>query len=317
MLHPGEWCPVLISSRSCCCLLTILIRFSKQWHSVDSSVQTVAELNNLLGELEGMMHSHKSDAANRKVYSDYKNSSNPYIDVVVISHEFSDHCHRDTLLELDPKTPIFASRRAAKLIKSWNHFHHVYETPSFSVEESDWRKTSLQPLPNWLGISRIETQSDALYYHSAILIAFNSSSPALTGPSRLSSSTEAIIYAPHGIYAPDLRHLPSAVPPVRTLALLHGLHDIKISVKQLNLGAHNGLQAQRICEARYWVSTHDEIKKGAGLITPFLYRKVLTLREAIEEERSKTGEIQDESSLADVREVTFAELKNGESLLLM
>ena len=32
-----------------------------------------------------------------------------FIDAVAISHEFTDHCHRQTLEELDPSTPIFAN----------------------------------------------------------------------------------------------------------------------------------------------------------------------------------------------------------------
>jgi hypothetical protein len=137
------------------------------------------------------------------------------------------------------------------------------------------------------------------------------------GPSEVLQAAEAVIYTPHGIQAKDLSHLPSATPAIKTLALLHGLHDIRISVKQLNLGAHNGLQAQRMCQAKYWVSTHDEIKKGFGLITPFLYRTILTLREAIEAERRARGMISDESELSDTRDVAFVELSNGESLLLV
>jgi hypothetical protein len=40
--------------------------------------------------------------------------------------------------------------------------------------------------------------------------------------------------------------------------------------KQLNLGAHNALKAQRMMNAKYWVETHDEIKIGGGLIALFL-----------------------------------------------
>ena len=160
------------------------------------------------------------------------------------------------------------------------------------------------------------TQSDALYYHSAILVTFDLYSIDVKRCLEVYNAAEAIIYTPHGIHAKDLSHLPLANPALKTLALLHGLHDIKISLKQLNLGAHNGLQAQRMCQAKYWVSTHDEIKKGSGLITPFLYRRVLTLQEAIEEEKRAKGRIPDESELSDVKEVAFVELRNGESLLL-
>lgn len=275
----------------------------------------MAELNTLLGEIEKMAQVGASGGNNHD-YPD-QDSKRSYIDAVIISHEFTDHCNKQTLLELDSDTPVFATKSAADLIRSWAHFRLVQETPPFSSTCTDWRKTSLYPLPKWLGISRMVTRSDALYYHSAILVTFDLGPIDVKDSLEGLNAAEAIIYTPHGIHAKDLSHLPSARPAVKTLALLHGLHDIKISVKQLNLGAHNGLQAQRMCQARYWVSTHDEIKTACGLIAPFLYRTVLTLQEAIEGERRVTGRILDESELSDVKEVAFVELSNGESLLLV
>ena len=161
------------------------------------------------------------------------------------------------------------------------------------------------------------TKSDALYFHSAIMIAFTVKKADRANSVYEKDTAEAIIYSPHGIVAEDLRHLPKAMPPIKTLALLHGLHDIGISfTKQLNLGAYNGLKAQRMCEARYWVGTHDEIKKGGGLLAPFLRRKVLTIKEAVEKEEEEKGHISNSSELADMKGVRFAELISGESLLL-
>ena len=291
--------------------------FSQQWHTVASSVQTMADLSELLREVEAMAQLGTSTSGERVHAHLDHDSRRSYIDAVVISHEFTDHCNQHTLLELDSETPIFATKSAANLIRSWNHFKLVQDTPPFSATHSDWRSTSLNPLPKWLGISSIVTRSDALYYHSAILVTFNLYSIDAREPPELLQAVEAVIYTPHGIQARDLSHLPSATPAIKTLALLHGLHDIRITVKQLNLGAHNGLQAQRMCQAKYWVSTHDEIKKGSGLITPFLYRTVLTLREAIEGDRRAKGMVSDESGLSDVRDVAFVELSNGESLLLV
>lgn len=276
----------------------------------------MVELNGYLKEIEEISQLDRSASRNIKRTRLDQNRHTRYIDAVVVSHEFTDHCNKDTLLELDPETPVFATKTAAELIRSWNHFTLIQETPPSSAEDSDWRKTSLSPLPNWIGISRIVTESDALYYHSAILVIFDLASSSSAGPSAVFPPAEAITYTPHGIHAHDLSYLPCAVPPIRTLALLHGLHDIRISVKHLNLGAHNGLQAQRICRAKYWVSTHDEIKKGSGFITPFLHRKVLTLQEAIDEAKKAEGEIPDESERATVNDAIFAELKSGESLLL-
>ena len=279
--------------------------FSSQWHVVDSSIQSIAELNSLLRDVENLPRTYdeKNDVAHAQ--------RSEMIDVAAISHEFTDHCNKRTLLELDPLTPIFAPKVAADLIRSWKHFARVLETPAFSRQKSDWRKTSLDPLPGWIGIARSAPESDSLYYHSAILITFN-----LQGVGSMDDTAEAVIYTPHGIRAEDVQHLPGSNPPVQTLVLIHGMHDIKLTSKQLNLGAHNGLRVQRICHSKYWVSTHDEVKKARGLIAPFLYRKALTLQEALKQERAKTGHILDRSQLVDAREVVFRDLKNGESMLL-
>ena len=290
--------------------------FSTQWHSIRSSVQDMAELEARLKDIEEIAQSIPLQSANAKRGNSDQYSRQSFIDAVVISHEFTDHCNKHTLLELDPDTPIFATKLAFDLIRSWNYFSQVQEMPTFSAESLDWRRTSLQPLPRWLGISRIVTVSDALYYHSAILLTFNLDHKMIDVPSEEFRPAEAVIYSPHGIQAQELSHLSCAIPAVNTLALLHGLHDIKISLKQLNLGAHNGLKAQKICKAKYWVSTHDEIKKETGFITAFLHRKALTLQEALNEEMTTKGKVDDESELAKMREVTFADLASGESLLL-
>lgn len=281
---------------------------------MDSSVRTVVELSQRLEEIENLIC--------RGASSDYQrnrpkqNSHTSYIDAVVISHEFTDHCNKETLLELDAQTPIFATKRAVDLIRSWNYFEHIQEIPSFSRKCPDWRKTSLHRLPDWLGISQMVSQSDALDYHSAILLTFDLYSSRASVATDPAFEAEAMIYTPHGIQANDLNPLSNAFPPIKTLVLLHGLDDIRISTQRLNLGAHNGLRAQRICQSKYWVSTHDEIKRATGLITPWLYRNVLTLQEALDEERRAKGEIANGSDLADVREVTFKDLTSGESLLL-
>jgi hypothetical protein len=221
--------------------------------------------------------------------------------------------HQATLLEINPSVPVFATDQAADLIRSWNHFDIVHTTPAFSANDPDWRKTSIGPLPDWIGISRVVTEGNALYYHSALLVTFDLK-PLTKNVDRIA---EAIIYSPHGIVADDLRHLEIAQPPVQTLALLHGLHDVGIKwTKQLNLGAHNGLRAQRICKAKYWIGTHDEIKQPGGILAPFLTRSIISIQEALEKEKNGQAMTSDSSMLADMEKVNFKDLKSGDSLLL-
>ncbi|KAG8533837.1 uncharacterized protein KY384_001578 [Bacidia gigantensis] len=281
--------------------------FSSQWHAIDSSVQTIAELNRLL---------RQNEASLKNIDIECQERAN-HVDVVVVSHEFTDHCHKATLLELDRSTPVFATSKAAVLIRSWKHFKHVYEPPPFSKKMSDWRASSLHSLPHWLSISRIVNESDALYYHSAILVSFELGTRKVDSPQESCGRAEGMIYTPHGIHAQELSCLRDADPPLNILGLMHGLHDVRLSKRQLNLGGHNGLQAQRICQAKYWVSTHDEVKKARGLIAPILSRKVLTLKEVLDEEKRKQGGGSlANSNLADFEDVEVAELKSGECLVL-
>ncbi|OHE92506.1 hypothetical protein CORC01_12224 [Colletotrichum orchidophilum] len=257
--------------------------FSTQWHVVEPSVKTMDQLNSILAGFE--------DGSDQP-----KTTDKSYIDVVTISHEFTDHCHQATLEELPKSTPVFATDKAAELIRSWSHFSSVTTTPGFSSATKDWKsELSISNLPPWVGIGRVITAGNALYYHSAIIIAFDLGNP------------ETILYSPHGIKASDLECIRNS--GFSTLALLHGLHDVRIwMTKQLNLGALNGIQAVAETEARYWVATHDEAKKGGGLIAPLLLRTQYTLKQAVEAEEARMK--------GRVPEYDFVELGSGDGLVL-
>ena len=289
---------------------------SKQWHSTKSSIWTIKELNESLKEVENLVREQMNLVTKPKRELHEEILVESFIDTVIISHEFTDHCHKDTLLEIHPDTPVFATKVAANSIRSWGHFRLVQEVPLFSEGSLDWTKTSLSPLPRWLGVSRIvATGINILYFHSAILVAFNLRHNICMNNEADRDIPEAIIYTPHGIHAQHLQRLSSPKPQFHTLALLHGLHDITISnLTKLNLGAYNGLQAVRACKAKYWVSTHDEVKEARGLIASLLKFRLHTFREAIEHERQP---VSDESLAADTEQAHFAELRSGESLLLL
>nr|POE59082.1 hypothetical protein CFP56_24352 [Quercus suber] len=310
--------------------------FSQQFHVRPSSVQTIAELETLACNVERA-------ARGSYDYSepDDDDGANSYIDAVAVSHEFTDHCHKDTLLEVPATTPVFAIKEAAALISSWKHFHTVVTVGAFgAADNTDWRATSLSPLPSWLGISRLLQRDDVLNYHSALLIAFNNQRalpPAVTTTSRKPRATiqpdealetaDALVYTPHGIHSGDLALIPQARPAVRTLAFLHGLHNVRVGTAsgrtalQSNLGAHNGLKAQRLLQARYWIGTHDEVKTGGGLVAWFLQRDSLTLKDALEQERrdgiSETSNTDLEKTVESFEGVNWVDLDNGESKVLV
>lgn len=276
--------------------------FSTQWHVVAPAVQTMKELDEVLAELE--------DGPSQEGYS--------YIDCVAISHEFTDHCHETTLRELPKNVPVVATEKAADLVRSWKHFETVISTPGFSAETPDWREVLVDKtgvVPPWLGIGRVITQGNALYYHSAVMFAFdlaynpNQRSTRPTDTSGKTSTAQAVIYSPHGIKGSDLDCIKAA--GIQTLALLHGLDDVRIwMTAQLNLGALNGIQAAKACGARYWISTHDEAKKGGGFISWLLRRTSYSLKDAVEAEEKRVKED------AEVVDYDFVELGSGDGLVL-
>jgi hypothetical protein len=293
--------------------------FSQQWHTTPSSVQTIAEVEDVIRRIEfaakgeekadmGVAENLEEGQGDVIVVDNHgivERQDGNIIDVVVVSHEFTDHMHKETLLEIPVTVPVFATVKAAGIIKSWKHFDFVGEVPRF---EGDWRKSSNSMLPEWLGVSRVAKQGmDLLYYHSAIMISF------LKGED---GEGEAVIYTPHGITPADLAPVAEAEPRIYTLALLHGLQDISLPRAQLNKGAHNGLKAQRLLGAKYWIGTHDELKKGGGIVSYFLKRKQITLKDAIEKEKEEHGEKLTGSDLESMKDVRFEDLMNGESLLL-
>ncbi|KAI0506548.1 hypothetical protein F5B22DRAFT_623459 [Xylaria bambusicola] len=268
--------------------------FSVQWHVIAPSVQTIKELNGLLAELEkGGARAPETDS---------------YIDVVAISHEFTDHCHEATLRELPSNTPILAPDKAAKLIRSWKHFDAVTEMPPFvAAETKDWRKTlACAPLPSWVGIGRVVTPGNSLYYHSAILIAWTGSSAQ--------EEANCVVYSPHGIESSALAGMKGT--GLRTLALLHGLDDVRLwMTKQLNLGAVNGISAARECGAKYWVATHDEVKKGGGFVSLLLRRTTWSVADAVKREGERgLGNGPGDDKQAGGYE--FVELGSGDGLVL-
>jgi hypothetical protein len=267
--------------------------FSSQTHVIQSSVQTIDELDEILSEVETDLTGEVSEKPRN------------CIDLAAISHEFTDHCHEATLKELAPTIPVFTTAKAAELIASWGHFDTVVNMGSFT-KGIDWHTTSNKSLPPWLGVARLITEGNALYYHSAIVFC--------VGKPEADSTAEAIIYTPHGVEADTFAAIASAHPPVQTLAFMHGLHDVSITLtKQLNLGAHNGLKAQSLLKARYWVGTHDEVKKGAGLIGPLLRRKQHTIEDALAQAMKTAPKGTAKQTTADV---SWLELGNGESLVL-
>lgn len=265
--------------------------FGTQWHQVKSSVQKIKDLDRILCEAER------------------NNSAIPgsFIDLVVISHEMTDHCHKTTLLEIIRSVPVFASPRAAALIRSWNHFDIVVDIPTGSIG-LDWRTSSFSPLPHWIGISRLSNNSP-IYppIFGAVLVLFEDFESS-------SEAAEAIVYSPHGLDAAKISILSSAQPAIRPLALLHGLHQVTLAGFDANFGAPNAIDILREIGARYWFDTHGEAKAVTGIIAWFLGRKNYSMAQITE--YAASVHVGDDREKSQPDDILCVPLENGETFTL-
>lgn len=189
-------------------------------------------------------------------------------------------------------------KKAAQLIRSWGHFSKVVDIPPLFTGQS-WTTTSIQPLPSWIGISRMASKSyDLAHYHSAVLVSY------LATPN---TGAQTIIYTPHGIPSSSLsleQLTSSGITSVT--ALLHGLDEVWNPWwlgGKLNLGAQNGLEAVRKTKAKYWIGTHDEVKKGGGFVARVLKRRIWGVEDIMKLDGGN-GEM----------EVRYVNLGSGETL---
>lgn len=236
----------------------------------------------------------------RSTSSDDQNSS--LIDLISMNFHYSDHLHKPTLLTFNSSIPVLATSEAAAVIKPWKHFTHIITSKDIDPSSftGDW--TTLHPgspLPSWLTRFRILGHHE-LNFVSAM---FWTSAPDVH---------EAILYSPHGIHIsqPSLQtFLHNSFPKFSTLALLHGLKESWAFVWWQNtFGAKSGLELYRQSEARYWVLTHEDKLKYAGVLWYIANDVFRTLEWALSGEKEGGGK--------DGREVDIREVKNGGSLVL-
>ena len=101
---------------------------AQQWHSTRSAVESVREVDRLVRGIEvlarsewalddGVVDGYMPHEVTRKDDDGDRNDDDNVdvdidddttLDAVIISHEFTDHCHKQTLLSISPDVPVFA-----------------------------------------------------------------------------------------------------------------------------------------------------------------------------------------------------------------
>jgi hypothetical protein len=80
--------------------------FSQQFHATESAVKSVKEVEELARQVEILAGGLRLGKRKRGMDEVAEES---YIDCVAVSHEFTDHCHKETLLEVHRDVPVLAT----------------------------------------------------------------------------------------------------------------------------------------------------------------------------------------------------------------
>jgi L-ascorbate metabolism protein UlaG (beta-lactamase superfamily) len=150
------------------------------------------------------------------------------IDYIFISHPFTDHCNKETLLQIDKDIPVISRPGILKKISRWNHFNVL-----IPMEEAPFK------------ISVIPTNS----LFDPVHFAF-----------RIENEDGTFIYAPHGTKAKNLPKADVLITTTTTFELPFWLGGT------INLGYKKALRAKELSGASILVATHDEKKSGKGFV---------------------------------------------------
>ena len=150
------------------------------------------------------------------------------IDYIFISHPFTDHCNKETLVQFDKDIPVISRPGTLKKISSWNHFNVL-----IPIEEAPFK------------ISVIPSNS----FFDPVHFAF-----------RIENEDGTFIYAPHGTKATHLPNADVLITTTTTFELPFWLGGT------INLGYKKALIAKELSGASILVATHDEKKIGKGFV---------------------------------------------------
>ena len=152
----------------------------------------------------------------------------PKPDFIFISHPFTDHCNKETLLKFSNDIPVVANAHVLKKINKWGHFQNLVPL-----------------LESPISIDELKPKSKLDLVHSAFL---------------LKSSQGNVLYAPHGTNI-------KLLPEVKILITTVSKYELPFWLGgTVNLGYEKALENLKRCKADWLLCTHDEQKRGKGLV---------------------------------------------------
>ena len=156
-------------------------------------------------------------------------------DFIFVSHPFTDHCNKETLLQFSADIPVIAMPSVQRKIRKWNHF-----------------TTFLTPDEAPVSISYLEPKSLLDLVHGAFVFR--------------EKSGKSLIYSPHGS---QFSNLPKADVLITTTIRYYLPFWLGGTV---NLGWDVAIKNADLSEATAVLSTHDEPKRGKGLVAKLARR---------------------------------------------
>lgn len=178
----------------------------------------------------------------------------PHPDYLFISHPFSDHCDKETLLLLSPEIPVICLPSIQRKIQKWGHFHQIISLNNAPFQLEKISKTHFLDL-----------------VHHAYLF---------------SDGLTSMCYAPHGtrqiVPSKQANVLLTTVTTYQLPFFLGGTVNLGLE-KALLLG--NKLQVQSI------ISTHDEAKIQKGIVATLSQRTFSNTQEILFLNPKETFEI--------------------------
>ena len=185
----------------------------------------------------------------------------PSFDFILISQNYEDHCHINTLKKISDEKPILATEKAfKKLRKEFPQRKVTLLDDNKEVKYNDLTFITFRP----------DKILDPIYY--AVII--------------INKNNEAIFYAPHGFVLNDSQLSMIKKFSVSLLITTFTEFEIpKIMGGKVNPGMENVYELYRQIEPMNTIKTHDEEKKAKGLVSSLAKIKYADYN-AIEENNS-------------------------------
>jgi hypothetical protein len=234
------------------------------------------------------------------------------INAIIISHEFSDHCHEQTLRSFSATIPVFATSNASKRIRRWNYFQHVFDIPLLDDRPENFTLSMLsrqQPqlnMPNTINVGYIPEKGFMALpsLHGATCVSFLVNN----------QQWRSLLYIPHGCKQNSICDWLEQQSNVTVSILLQGFDRVYNPIwlgGLLNYGCNEAAKLAVAVKARYWIPTHDEDKIASGLVSKFLKRDYSTITNAQIQLDKYLNQNVDQSIIPKIHNIN-----NGDSLII-